>query len=259
MTRTEIDSAMNIATTKAEFIAKMERMGYDVKWETRYKYITYTTPENQKCRDNRLHDEKYLKERMEAYYGYSQIKSSEQAGELNRGIQSESAALRNPAGGAEQFDADAIGNRPISNSDVQPNRGTSDVDGLARRDSADRGKDDSRTYNRGQQASDSTGAPMSDRDEFDESNDYGHSGAETERSGNTVAGSRQLGHKTPAEVARNRSVRAADIMGIAVALENLVVIPQREEERQQQKQQHIVKKRRIKKLQHSRDEWEMSM
>jgi hypothetical protein len=42
----------------------MERMGYGVKWIDHYKYITYTTPDGQKCRDNRLHEEKYLKERL---------------------------------------------------------------------------------------------------------------------------------------------------------------------------------------------------
>ena len=50
-----IDQAMKQSRTKAEFIAHMERMGYKVKWEPHYKYITYTTPEGQRCRDNRLH------------------------------------------------------------------------------------------------------------------------------------------------------------------------------------------------------------
>jgi hypothetical protein len=52
----------------------MEQMGYGVKWLPNYKYITYTTPQGQndaqrhKCRDNRLHEEKYLKERMEGFF-----------------------------------------------------------------------------------------------------------------------------------------------------------------------------------------------
>jgi len=37
--------------------------------------ITYTTPENMKCRDNKLHEEKYLKEKMEDYYGIKRDES----------------------------------------------------------------------------------------------------------------------------------------------------------------------------------------
>ena len=40
-------------------------LGYGVKWIDRYKYITYTTPDGQRFRDNRLFDDKYLKENME--------------------------------------------------------------------------------------------------------------------------------------------------------------------------------------------------
>lgn len=38
---------------------------YSVRWTDERKYITYTTPEGFKCRDNKLHEEKYLKENME--------------------------------------------------------------------------------------------------------------------------------------------------------------------------------------------------
>ena len=38
----------------------MKRLGYGVKWIDRYKYITYTTPDGQRFRDNRLFDNKYL-------------------------------------------------------------------------------------------------------------------------------------------------------------------------------------------------------
>ena len=39
--------------------------GYAVRWESTRKYITYTTPDGLKCRDNKLHEEKYCKEVME--------------------------------------------------------------------------------------------------------------------------------------------------------------------------------------------------
>ena len=43
----------------------MEFEGYGVKWTDTRKSITYTTPNGMKCRDDRLHESKYIKERME--------------------------------------------------------------------------------------------------------------------------------------------------------------------------------------------------
>ncbi|WP_312612118.1 relaxase/mobilization nuclease domain-containing protein [Oscillibacter sp.] len=63
-----IDTALFQSRTQAEFTACMEEMGYGVKWIPHHKYITYTAPSGQRCRDNKLHDEKYLKERMEQHF-----------------------------------------------------------------------------------------------------------------------------------------------------------------------------------------------
>lgn len=60
-----IDEAMTLAKSKEHFIRLMENEGYEVKWTAERKYITYTTPNGLKCRDNKLHEEKYLKENME--------------------------------------------------------------------------------------------------------------------------------------------------------------------------------------------------
>lgn len=60
-----IDRAMKHCRTKDEFKKYMKQYGYDVKWQDNYKYITYTCPNNMKCRDIRLHEEKYRKENME--------------------------------------------------------------------------------------------------------------------------------------------------------------------------------------------------
>lgn len=43
----------------------MNKLGYQVNWVDTRKYITYTTPEGYKCRDNKLYDEKYSKGEME--------------------------------------------------------------------------------------------------------------------------------------------------------------------------------------------------
>ena len=60
-----IDQCMRYAASKEEFISLMESEGYQVRWTDSRKNITYTTPTGMKCRDDRLHEEKYTKEVME--------------------------------------------------------------------------------------------------------------------------------------------------------------------------------------------------
>ena len=60
-----IDECMKYAADRDAFISLMESEGYAVRWESGRKYITYTTPDGMKCRDNKLHEEKYCKEVME--------------------------------------------------------------------------------------------------------------------------------------------------------------------------------------------------
>ena len=59
-----IEKAMKRAKTKKEFERFMEEHGYKVTWTDSRKYITYTTPDGFKCRDNRLHERKFSKEMM---------------------------------------------------------------------------------------------------------------------------------------------------------------------------------------------------
>ena len=60
-----IDECMKYAADKDAFVSLMESEGYAVRWESTRKYITYTTPEGMRCRDSKLHEEKYCKEVME--------------------------------------------------------------------------------------------------------------------------------------------------------------------------------------------------
>ena len=60
-----IDECMKYAADKDAFVSLMESEGYAVRWESGRKYITYTTPDGLKCRDSKLHEEKYCKEAME--------------------------------------------------------------------------------------------------------------------------------------------------------------------------------------------------
>ena len=60
-----IEDAMAIARLREHFIRLMEAEGYEVKWTRDRKSITYTMPDGKRCRDNKLHEEKFLKENME--------------------------------------------------------------------------------------------------------------------------------------------------------------------------------------------------
>ena len=60
-----IDECMKYAADKDAFVSLMASEGYAVRWESSRKYITYTTPDGMRCRDNKLHEEKYCKEAME--------------------------------------------------------------------------------------------------------------------------------------------------------------------------------------------------
>lgn len=64
----------------------MKKLGYGVKWIEHYKYITYTTPDGQRFRDNRLPDDKYLKTNMGELlaYEYGAVKTDQQHTTDNR-------------------------------------------------------------------------------------------------------------------------------------------------------------------------------
>ena len=65
-----IDECMRCAGNREEFLILLRSEGYDATWTDSRKNITYTTPDGRKCRDNKLHIEKYLKENMEAEFEY---------------------------------------------------------------------------------------------------------------------------------------------------------------------------------------------
>ena len=65
-----IDECMRCAGDREEFLVLLRSEGYDATWTDSRKNITYVTPDGRKCRDSKLHIEKYLKENMEAEFGY---------------------------------------------------------------------------------------------------------------------------------------------------------------------------------------------
>ena len=96
-----IDECMKYAAGKDAFVSLMASEGYAVRWESGRKYITYTTPDGMKCRDNKLHEEKYCKEAMEHEFRIRAdlIKRKlRRAAETDGGIETDESAEQRTAG-----------------------------------------------------------------------------------------------------------------------------------------------------------------
>ena len=96
-----IDECMKYAADKDAFISLMASEGYAVRWESTRKYITYTTPDGLKCRDNKLHEEKYCKEAMEHEFRIRAElvqRKLRRAAETDGGIEADESAEQRVAG-----------------------------------------------------------------------------------------------------------------------------------------------------------------
>ena len=123
-----IDECMKYAADKDAFVSLMASEGYAVRWESGRKYITYTTPDGLKCRDNKLHEEKYCKEAMEREFRIRAelIKRTfRRAEEIDGGIEAdESAEQRTAANSAAD---------PAHCDSVRSAAGDGQADGAGRR------------------------------------------------------------------------------------------------------------------------------
>ena len=141
-----IDDCMRCAGNREEFLALLRAEGYDATWTDSRKNITYTTPDGRKCRDNRLHIEKYLKENMEAEFGYRtendntrNVDSAQKADGRGTTAGAErdghGAELERAARNAGQAvpAADAVRHGPENASDESRSAGISDQDANERR------------------------------------------------------------------------------------------------------------------------------
>ena len=61
----DIDNAMLYAKSKMDFIKLMNKKGYRVIWTNKRDTILYQCPNGKRCRDFKLHEDKYLKGAME--------------------------------------------------------------------------------------------------------------------------------------------------------------------------------------------------
>ena len=127
-----IDECMKYAADRDAFVSLMESEGYAVRWESGRKYITYTTPDGLKCRDNKLHEEKYCKEAMEHEFRIRAElvkRKLHRAAEIDGGIKTaESAEQRTAVCAAANNAAD-----PAHCDPVQSAAGDGQADGAGRR------------------------------------------------------------------------------------------------------------------------------
>ena len=86
-----INQVMKQAKSKKQFCYMMKQQGYDVSWEDNRKYITYTCPNGRKCRDNKLHGDKYRKENMEYEFETRRIAADVRQGIVSSGGHSASS------------------------------------------------------------------------------------------------------------------------------------------------------------------------
>ena len=125
-----IDECMKYAADKDAFVSLMASEDYAVRWESGRKYITYTTPEGMRCRDSKLHEEKYCKEAMEHEFRIRAElvkRKLHRAAEIDGGIEAdESAEQRTAVCAATAAD-------PAHCDPVRPAAGDGQADGAGRR------------------------------------------------------------------------------------------------------------------------------
>ena len=123
-----IDECMKYAADKDAFVSLMASEGYQVRWESTRKYITYTTPEGMRCRDNKLHEEKYCKEAMEYEFRIRAKlvqRKFHRAAETDGGIEADESAEQRTAGCATA--------NPAHCDPMRPAAGDEQADGAGRR------------------------------------------------------------------------------------------------------------------------------
>ena len=86
-----INQVMKQAKSKKQCCFMMKQQGYGVRWEDNRKYITYTCPNGRKCRDNKLHGDKYRKENMEYEFETRRIAADVRQGIISSGGNSASS------------------------------------------------------------------------------------------------------------------------------------------------------------------------
>ncbi len=124
-----IDECMKCAADKDAFVSLMASEGYAVCWESSRKYITYTTPDGMRCRDSKLHEEKYCKEVMEHEFRIRAKlvqRKFHRAAETDGGIEADESA-------EQRIDKYTAADDPAHRDPVRSAAGDEQADGAGRR------------------------------------------------------------------------------------------------------------------------------
>ena len=80
----DIRESMKRSGNREEFTKEMARRGYEMRWTDERKYITFTCPNGMKCRDIKLHHDKFLKEAIENEFKIrEELTNGSQTGRFN--------------------------------------------------------------------------------------------------------------------------------------------------------------------------------
>lgn len=235
-----IDKAMEVSKTKEQFIGNMKKLNFDVKWIDHYKYITYTTPEGIKFRDNKLHDEKYLKERMEQNFHVRY----EQTQGIKQSNQRDAKTLRTASDGYSERTVGQYGSvsdrdRQISGGIQQPYFGIADLEeyigGTGRGD--ERKLSENSLYNNYKQGPDGAFDRQPDTDFEGELCEYDD---ESESEG-------FVPDQNQAQMGNGGNIDLCDVLYLAKSIEDFVSPPESKEDKKQ-KAKWKVKTRNDKKI-----------
>ena len=152
-----IDECMKYAADKDAFVSLMASEDYAVRWESGRKYITYTTPEGMRCRDSKLHEEKYCKEAMEHEFRIRAKlvqRKFRRAAEIDGGIEADEPVEQRAAAAADPAHCDS----------VQAAAGDGQADGAGRRNKLGAGENSESNPRSESTHRPGAGAAVSDRD-----------------------------------------------------------------------------------------------
>jgi len=271
-----IDQAMTQSRTREEFIVRMEQMGYQVKWNPHHKYITYTTPEGQRCRDNKLHETKYLKTEMEGYFSAKlrRIEAAQQAGYTGGHPTGTTPADRSSAlSAAGQCNT----HRPMEHDAGEPDRShtaVAGIDGIHIHPANRRRRkqyDEELLPERLRQADGSpveyhTERASADYGEYDfeygedDGYDWMEADEYTGALGRKAPAPGHVAHKNESQMGRHRGIDFDDIVALAKAVDDLVN-PYNPEEEREKKKKYVPKSdhKKQKKKQHHNHDYELSL
>ena len=100
----DIKYAMERSGNREQFTKEMEKQGYERRWTDERKYITFTCPGGMKCRDIKLHHDKFLKEAIENEFKIrEQLTKEFQIGRINGEELEEYGRVRQQPSGTESI------------------------------------------------------------------------------------------------------------------------------------------------------------